>query len=359
MGSVLPPNLHPSKDGQLMRTLLPLACFVVALYGLAIARPFLVPVVFAAFLAALGAPGVNWLRKHHVPAWLAVTIVLLLFAGGLTGLAGLVIESINTIAARAPALEERGTAVMRDVTHWASAHGFEISTSHILKMLSSGDVVGVAGGALGQVASLLTNVLVVLLIFAFWLVEATGFPQKLQIALGHEPGSGKTRRMGTEVNKYLVVKSYICAATGLCVGILLWIFDIEFAVLWGLSAFLLNYIPSVGLIIATVVPALTTLLLQGPWKMFLVILSFFLAGIIVGYGVEPALLGRRLGLSAFMVFMSLFFWGALWGPAGMFLAVPLTVLIKLALEENPKTEWAAILMDNTKDATRRKTPKPL
>ena len=343
-----------------MRALVPAACVVVLLYGLAAAKSFLVPVVFAAFLAALGAPGVNFLRRHHFPAWLAVTLVLLMFVVGLFGLAGLVAESVNTVAERAPELQRRGAIVITDTTTWLKAQGLDVSTRSALSAFSASDMMGVAGSALSGVASLLTNVFVVLLIFAFWLVEAIGFPAKLEVALGHQPGTDKSRdRMGNEINKYIVTKSYICAATGLCVGVLLWIFGVEFAVLWGLLAFLLNYIPSIGLIIATVLPAVTTLLLQGPWKALAVIGSFFLAGIIVGYGVEPALLGRRLGLSAFVVFMSLLFWGALWGPAGMFLAVPLTVLLKLACESSPNLKWVAVLMDANRRSKVRKTPKPL
>ncbi len=365
MGSVPPPvpppgPLDPARY-TLTRALVPAACVVVLMYGIAVARPFLVPVLFAAFLAALGAPGVNWLRRHHFPAWLAITVVLLLFVGGLLGLGGLVAESVNTIADRAPELEERGKVVVADATAWLKAHHFDVSGTSALTSFSTADIVGVAGGALTTVASLLTNVLVVLLIFAFWLVEAVSFPKKLEEALGHKPGTAQNRlQMGTEINKYLVTKSYICAATGFCVGLFLWIFGIEFAVLWGLLAFLLNYIPSVGLIIATVPATITTLLLQGPLKALAVIVCCFAAGVIVGYGVEPALLGRRLGLSAFVVFMSLVFWGALWGPAGMFLAVPLTVLLKLACETSPKTQWAAILMDSPRRGRHvRKTPKPL
>lgn len=343
-----------------MRALVPAACVVVLLWGLVAAKSFLIPVVFAAFLAALGAPGVNWLRKHRFPAWLAVTLVLFAFVVGLFGLAGLVAESVNTVAARAADLQERGAIVITETTIWLKAHGVNVSTHNALSEFSASDLMGAAGSALTQVASLLTNVFVVLLIFAFWLVEAIGFPRKLELALGHRPGSAANRaRVGDEINKYIVTKSYICAATGVSVGILLWIFGVQFAVLWGLLAFLLNYIPSVGLIVATIVPALTALLLQGPWKALAVVGSFLIAGIVVGYGVEPALLGRRLGLSAFVVFMSLVLWGALWGPAGMFLAVPLTVLLKLACEENPKTKWVAILMDAGHAGDVPKTPKPL
>lgn len=328
------------------RKLLALACTVVVLWGLVQAREYLVPIIFAAFMAALAAPAVFWLIRKKVPGGLAIGLVCLGFVIGFSALGGLLGESLSSVAERLPELRERARAIESEVLGWLQARGVHVSAGALLSTASASDVVGVAGSVLSGVAALLTNVTGVLLILIFLLVEALVAAEKLEVALGHAPGQKSARdRIIAGVKRYIITKSYVCAGTGLAIGVLLWLFDIQFAVLWGLLAFLLNYVPNIGLIIAAFIPGVVTFALQGLWPAIAVGGIFVSVGMVVGYGVEPALLGRRLGLSAFSVFMCLIFWGALWGPAGMFLAVPLTVLIKLLLEASPKTAWLSVLMD--------------
>jgi predicted PurR-regulated permease PerM len=124
----------------------------------------------------------------------------------------------------------------------------------------------------------------------------------------------------------------------------LWALDVDFPVLWGLVAMLLNFIPTIGSIIAGIPPVLLALVQLGPTEAGLVVLGFFLVNTIVGNILEPRYMGKGLGLSALVVFVSLIFWGWLLGPVGMLLSVPLTMSAKIALEANPNTAWIARLL---------------
>jgi predicted PurR-regulated permease PerM len=170
---------------------------------------------------------------------------------------------------------------------------------------------------------------IVFLIMAFMLNEAMVFPDKFHYITGGTPGEGnRLAKVVTEVQTYLGIKTVISLATGLVLGSWAYVMQLDFPVLLGLVAFLLNYVPTVGSIIAAV-PA--------------VLLSVVL--------LEPNLMGRRLGLSTLVVILSLLFWGWTWGPLGALLSVPLTVIVKIWLENTTDLRWVAVLLD--------KTPPPL
>ncbi|RMG41331.1 MAG: AI-2E family transporter [Candidatus Dadabacteria bacterium] len=143
----------------------------------------------------------------------------------------------------------------------------------------------------------------------------------------------------------MAIKTVTCMITGILVGLWIWVMGMEFAVLWGFIAFLLNYIPFVGSIIAAIPAIILALAQQG----FGVGLTLAIGYIVINIGVsnflEPVLMGRRLGLSPLVVFLSLVFWGFVWGPAGMLLSVPLTMIIKILLEHSHDFRWIAVLMD--------------
>ena len=131
--------------------------------------------------------------------------------------------------------------------------------------------------------------------------------------------------------------------TGLLVTLVLWIIEVDFPVLWGLLAFLLNFVPNIGSIIAAVPAVLLALIQLGPGAATAATVAYLAINIIMGNVVEPRFMGRGLGLSTLVVFLSLVVWGSLLGPVGMFLSVPLTMTAKLALEANPATAWIAVV----------------
>jgi predicted PurR-regulated permease PerM len=167
--------------------------------------------------------------------------------------------------------------------------------------------------------------------------------------------SSRWSRIADEVKGYLVLKTYLCLFTGTVTWIVLYATGIDFAPLWALVAVLLGYVPNVGPFIATAPPVLLALLQVGPGRMVIVLGLLSTVYMVIGNVIEPQVLGRRLGLSASVVFVALIVWGWIWGPAGMLLSVPLMVVLKILLENSPNYDWLALLFE---PATPMRDPAP-
>jgi predicted PurR-regulated permease PerM len=179
----------------------------------------------------------------------------------------------------------------------------------------------------------------------FILLEAAGFPAKLEAALGGNGGLGKFTKVQSEVQRYLGIKAVISLATGILVGCWLWGLDVDFPLVWALLAFLMNFIPTLGSLLAGVPAVLLALVQHGPGRALAVVVGYLVINLILGTIIEPHLMGRRFGLSTLVVFLSLVFWGWVWGPVGMLLSVPLTMLLKILMENSEEFRWIAMLLD--------------
>ena len=209
---------------------------------------------------------------------------------------------------------------------------------------------------------ILTNSFLILLTVIFILFEASSFQQKVEAAFGDPKGTlAQVQKITEAVNNYLAIKTIASLGTGVIVAILVWVLRIDFPVIWGLLAFLLNFIPNLGSIIAAIPPVLLGYIQFGIGRALLVAAGFGVVNLVFGNVVEPKLMGRKLGLSTLVVFPSLIFWGWVWGPAGMLLSVPITMVVKIALESNPSTRWISILLDSEASVIQsggNKTHKP-
>jgi len=184
-----------------------------------------------------------------------------------------------------------------------------------------------------------------LLTVTFILLEASSFPVKLRAVLGdpRQAFPQFTRFVG-DIERYMVIKTLISLATGLLIGIWLFILGVDFPVLWGFLAFLLNYVPNVGSTIAAVPAVLLALIQLGIGSAVMATSGYMAINFILDNVIETRLMGRRLGLSTLVVFVSLIFWGSLLGPVGMVLCIPLTMTLKFACENNKGTQWIAVLL---------------
>ena len=202
------------------------------------------------------------------------------------------------------------------------------------------------GGTLRAVAAVAQNTFLVILTMVFILAEAAGFSRKLRAAFG--PRSDHLERFGVmarQIQRYLAIKTLISLATGILVGLWVSVLGLGFPLLWGLVAFIFNYIPNLGSILAAIPPVLLALVQFGPGRAAVVALGYLVINISLANFLEPYLMGRRLGLSTLVVVLSLIFWGWVWGPVGMLLSVPLTVIVKIALENTEDFRWVAVLLD--------------
>ena len=203
-----------------------------------------------------------------------------------------------------------------------------------------------------QLLAALSQIFLVILTMVFMLVEASSLPGKLRRAMGSPDADLKDWRAAMQqVQKYVAIKAAVSLATAALATLLTAALGIDFPLLWGLIAFLFNFIPNIGSVIAAIPPVLLALVQYGLTSALLVAAGYLSINLIMGNVVEPRLMGRRLGLSTLVVFLSLIFWNWVWGPVGMVLSVPLTVIVKIVLEHSTEFRGLAIMLGGETDET--------
>lgn len=337
----------------LTRGLLMAACFVIIVSGLQAARSVLVPVLVAAFIAVVTAPLVLWMRRHRVPSGVAVLAVVVIILSVAVGLGAIIGTSLTDFARRLPFYQSALSREVAELIAALQARGLTIPEGAQDGAFGPGAALGLAALLLNSLRGLLTNGLLILLTVVFILLEAAGFEAKLRRALSNPEAT--LRRYATfayNAKQYLVVKTLVSVLTGTFVAVLVAAMGVSYPLLWGLLAFLLNYIPTIGSIIASIPAVLLAVVEIGLAGAVVLLAGYVAINIIMGNLIEPRWAGREVGLSPLVVFLSLVFWGWILGPVGLLLAVPLTMTVKLAFESNPQTQGIAILLGPEKVSER-------
>ncbi|MYB38302.1 MAG: AI-2E family transporter [Gammaproteobacteria bacterium] len=334
-----------------------LAAFVVVVAGIKAAEELMVPFLLAAFLATIAATPVFWMARHRIPVSLAIAVVVAALIAVLLGVGAVVASSVDDFREQMPFYGERLNALVAGGAALALRLGFDLSEVSALDGLDPSQAFTLAGNMLAGFGNVLSNGFLILLTVIFILGEASSFPAKLKAVLKvPERDLPHFRRFADNVNRYIAIKTAISAATGIVVWVAMWIIGVDFPALWGLLAFLLNYVPTIGSLIAAAPPVLLALVQLGAWHAAAVAAVFAVTNVGFGNVVEPRFMGRGLGLSTLVVFLSLVFWGWMLGPVGMLLSVPLTMTLKIALEANPGTTWLALLLGPATAAARDAPP---
>ena len=320
------------------------ASFVIIVAGLRAAQQLAVPFLLAVFLAVVSVPFMRWLESKRVPRLVAMLSTVFAAVGVIALLALVLGRSVNQFAEVAPQYQQRLEALIDASFGFLNGWGVPTEAWQSLDLLPIG-LFDVLGGALSALASFASNTFLVLLAVIFILMEVAGFSSKLQVVFGTGAQFGPLERMTRQTQNYLVIKTVMSAATGTVVGCWVAAMGLDFAILWGLVAFLLNFIPTLGSIIAAVPAVFLALIQLGPGRAAVIAFGYLVVNIVLGNFVEPMLMGRRLGLSTLVVFLSLIFWGWVWGPVGMLLSVPLTMVLKIALENTEDFRRMALMLD--------------
>ena len=342
--------------------LLALACLIVVLAGMKAAAGFLVPIAFAFFLSILSYPLARWLVRVHLPRSLALGLTV---AVNIAVVAGLIYSAISLIGSFQQELPRYLSAVERQINQaaaWMQEQGVEgaVATAQrmfdwggLIRYLTQQDVMTAIGSMLGStfgtVAAIFASVVVVFITMIFILMEAHGTNQRiLAVQLAGGPDLTSLMQSVTDIQKYLGIKTLISFLTGLLAGVCCLLFGLKYPLLWAILAFVFNFIPAVGSSLASF-PAIIEALVQNGWGSAIgMALSYGLINFSLDNFVQPTLLGRRFGISSLVVILSVIFWGWLWGPVGMFLAVPLTMVIKVLLDNSEEFRWISVAMSKKK-----------
>ena len=341
------------------KALMVVAALVVVVAGMRTAQPIIVPFLLSVFIAVVSAPPLLWLEEHRLPRPLALLIVIAGIIAFVFGIAALAGPSVSAFSRDVPIYQEKLDARLGQMFTWLAAHGISLTRQQVLGHADPGAVIRLAGDLFNSFGSLLANTFLICLTVVFILFEITSLPSKLHAIAGDpEHSLARFRHFTGNLRRYLAIKTLTSLATGAGVALWLGIVGVDYPILWGLLAFFLNYVPNIGSIIAAVPALLLALVQLGAAGTGVAAAGYLAVNVLIGNVVEPRFMGRGLGLSTLVVFLSLIFWGWVLGPVGMFLSVPLTMTAKIACESRADTRWLAVLLGPGGPPGERGTPGP-
>ncbi|NQV87056.1 MAG: AI-2E family transporter [Woeseiaceae bacterium] len=328
------------------------AAVIVIIYGLQMAKALLVPFLIAAFLALISVRPMLWLQKRRVPGFLAATIIVTTIMLILAIVGTILGSSIADFTAALPAYQARLDVIVDGVFNFVVEHlSGDKSIENLGDMVDPGWAMGLVATILNSLKDVLTNTFLIIFTMIFMLLEVSTVGTKVKAAFGRSADSLDGPRVFLQnLGRYLGIKTIVSTATGICAGLLTWSLGLDFPLLWGMLAFLLNYVPTIGSIIAAVPAVLLALVQLGPGAAGATAIGFAAINVVFGNVIEPRMMGYGVGISPLVVFVGLVFWGFIFGPVGMLLSVPLTMTLKLGLESDDRTRWIAILIGSERDA---------
>ena len=358
------PDMNESRnfsDTQIIIFLLS----VIALMGLGailyVTRAVILPLALAVFLSFILEPVIAFFERRGVPSILAITFTLLItfLMAALLGI--LVNSSIQSFAEEFPKYEAKYQKHVSgffdalialfepppELLNGEMSGGKRFKMLNTLSQFSLSDMIT---ATLGAVTRFLSNFLLVLLFLLFILMGRNQLSRKLIGAFDRRTSrqmSAILQNINQQIQRYIVAKTLISLLTAIFTTSVLLLFQVEFAIIWGVLTFLLNFIPSIGSVLAVFMPV-TIAFLQfetyGITIVILVVLSVIQLGI--GTILDPRLVGERVDLSPLVILFSLIAWGWLWGIVGMFLAVPLSVILKIIFQNSRSLRFISILMSS-------------
>ena len=332
-----------------MRTLVSIAAFVIIIAGINLAQSVVVLFLVAVFLALLGTPPVIWLKEKRVPSGIAVLIVMAVMIIVIVLIGAQIGSSFSSFSDELPLLQTRIREQVLQLSVVLSHKGIVLTNKFLLEYINPAAVMKLTANLLTGLGSVLSDLVLILLTVTFILLEVSSFPIKLRAVLG-DPKQvfPQFTKFAYDMKRYMVIKTLINLLAGILIALWMYILGVQFPILWGFVAFLLHYIPNIGAAIAAIPAMLMALVQLGMGSVLLVAIGYIVLGFIIGNVIEPRLMGRKLGLSTLVVFLSLIFWGGLLGLIGAILCIPLTMTLKFAFESSESTKWIAVLLGSEK-----------
>src|SRR5665647_1865149 len=332
-------------------SIIKLAALIVIFAGVIYAKSIISPFLLALFISIICMQPITWLERKRIPRWMAMIVVILGLILLFFGFSFLIGGTLSFFLSNVSKYESTVTTISNSVIQFLNEKGFNIPKDQISNLIQSVKILEFTASAVMGLFKMLGNAFLIFLIILFILMEFGSFSIKAKaITSGTDKSIAFFTTILHNIRHYLGIKTLVCLAIGILIYIALLIIGVDYPLLWALIAGLMNYIPNIGSIIATIPAFLFALIQLGLGGALWTLSAFMVIHNVLGNFIEPKIMGRGLGLSALVVLLSLLFWGFVLGPVGMFLAVPFTLTIKIILEQNEKTRWLAILLGTSADA---------
>lgn len=330
---------------SLLNLLLVGASLVIIGFGMQQARAVITPILLAFVLSILFLPIQRGLQRRGVPLWLALLIVMLIVLAVVSMLISITVISVTSFITRLPGYSTQLQQLIDNFINMADNLPLDVNRLLNLEIFDVAQVVNLANNLLRGLLDALSSWFFIILLVAFMLADFAKLPAKMQSMYLQDTQLQSFADLLKDIRRYVSITTQTGLLIGVLNALLLAIMGVDFAVLWGLLGFLMNYIPNIGIIVSIVPPALLALLKFGWGQMLIVIMVYVLINGFIENILKPRLLGQDLNMSPLVVLISLVVWGYILGPAGTILAVPLTLIgTKLVLENSKRTRWLAVLI---------------
>ncbi len=313
------------------------------------ASAVVVPLMIAIAIAILLSPLYGVLEKRRVPRIVALVLLIVFTSVLLIALGSFIGSEMHTFFSDSGNLTEQLQAASNDAFVKISELGIPFDIEELRSIVEPGSLIGFFQNMLKQTGNQLSNIFLIVFMAAFIVIDSSYLPLKMRKVFENRPATlQELNRFVDKIETYFILKAKVSLFTAFWALAVLWYFDIPYLYLWAAVAFFLNFIPVIGSIIAAVPPVILALITQGIFPGLWVALWYLVINTVMGNIVEPALMGRGLGLSSTTVFLSMVFWGWMFGPAGMILSVPLSMAFQFLMLQYPETKWVGFLMSDYK-----------
>jgi AI-2 transport protein TqsA len=342
-----------------LQLMLGAAAAVIVFAGLRAVDEIVGPAFLALVLTVLLHPVRGWLSSKHWPGWLASLVCILSVYAILIGLAVALVVATGRFATLLPTYQDRFNELVDDL--FSKLNEFGVGDRQIQTFLDSLDLSklsDVLTGVIGGMVALVSSLVFICMLVLFMTFDASTFPAHLAAAAGERPTIVSSfRSFASGTRTYLLVSTVFGLIVAVLDTIALAVMGVPVPVLWGLLAFITNYIPNVGFVIGLIPPAVLGLLEGGPGLMLAVIVVYCVINLILQSVIQPKFVGDAVGLSTSITFLSLVFWAFILGALGALLAIPLTLLVKAILvDADPRNAWLQPLLSNRSDPDQVEQP---
>ncbi|HEY3250900.1 MAG TPA: AI-2E family transporter [Ignavibacteria bacterium] len=322
-------------------------------------KTILIPFFIALILTFIFEPLYNFLRSKKIPGFAAIILVILIIIliSNLTSL--FVVTSINTFSADLPRYEQKFRVLITSIIGNLNLSEEEVQKLNeslkIKNLLMEGSITSALTGIFSSVLGIFGDFILILIYIVFLLSELGSIRERIKMAFSAERAkniSDSVNEIFAEVKKYIVGKTLINLLQAIIFGTILWLFGVDFYLVWAFLCFFSHYIPNIGSLISTILPTLTALLqFDSIITPIIIVILLIVVQNVIGNILEPKYLGDQLDLSPLLLLLSLIFWGYVWGIVGMILSVPIMSMLKITLSKFESTRSIAILMSYNKLVT--------
>ena len=341
-------KINKSIEGY---SIVDIAALIIIFAGVIYAKSIITPFLLALFISIICAQPISWLEKKRIPRWMALVSVILGMVVLFSSFAFLIGGTLSSFSGNLSKYEVSLTTIRNSFIQSLNENGLNIPLDQVSNLVQPARILEFTVGALNKLFNMMGNTFLIFLIIIFILMEFGSFSIKAK-AIRNESDKSASYYSAIlqNIRHYLGIKTLLCLSIGFLVYLSLLIIGVDYPLLWALIAGLMNYIPNIGSILATIPTVLFALVQLGLSGALWTLGSSMLIHNVLGNFIEPRIMGKGLGLSPLVVLLSLLFWGFVLGIVGMFLSVPFTMTIKIILEQNEKTKWIAVLLGTPAEA---------